>query len=121
MKTIKTIVLAFAIICGTVLNANTVDPTKPSVKSTSKAVKVSMNKEIGTLLSKSSLKLEKTYLINVAFTVNKDNEIVVLNVDTEDVSVERFIQDRLNYKKLKAKALVGQNYFVPVRLKAAVD
>ena len=116
MKSIKTIVLAVAIICSTLVNANTVDPTKPIAKTTSKEVKLSMNKQIGQLLSNSDFKLKETEIVKVSFTVNKYNEIVVLNVDTDNESVERHIQDRLNYQKLTAKALVGQNYYVPIRL-----
>ena len=120
MKTIKTMVLAVAIICGTALNANTTEPTEPTSKTTSKVVKTSMKNELGKLLSDSELKLDEELAFKVTFTLNEDNEVVVLKVDTKDKAVERFIQSRLNYKKLEAVGLVGQTYYLPVRMEASL-
>ena len=116
MKTFKTMVLAVAIICGTGINANTTEPTEPTAKTTSKAVKKAMNRELSNFLSDSNFEVEETVLVNVSFTVNKNNEVVVLNVDSKDASIEKFIQGRLNYRKLDSKALIGQTYHVPVKL-----
>lgn len=116
MKTFKTMVLAVSIICGTALSANTTEPTEPTVRTTSNAVKKAMNRELGNFLSEPTFKIEETVSVKVSFTVNKDNEVVVLNVDTKNKSIERYIQDRLNYKTLDSKALVGQTYHVPIKL-----
>ena len=116
MKTFKTMVLAVAIICGTALNANTTEPTEPTAKTTSKAVKKAMNRELGNFLSDPNFEITDTILVDVSFTVNKNNEVVVLNVDSDDTSIEKFIQGRLNYRKLDSKALIGQTYHVPVKL-----
>ncbi len=35
---------------------------------------------------------------NVLFTLNKDMEIVVISVDSEDEVLERFVKSRLNYQ-----------------------
>ena len=119
MKTFKTMVLAVAIICGTALNANTTEPTEPSSKTTSAAVKRAMNVELANLLAEPNFNVEQTTSVKVSFTVNS-NEVVVLNVDSKDASIEKYIQGRLNYKKLDSKALVGQTYHVPVKLESTL-
>ena len=120
MKTFKTMVLAVAIICGTALNANTTEPTEPSSKTTSAAVKRAMNVELANLLAEPNFDVEQTTSVKVSFTVNSDNEVVVLNVDSKDASIEKYILGRLNYKKLDSKALVGQTYHVPVKLESTL-
>ena len=53
----------------------------------------------------------------VSFTVNKKNQIVVLSVDTKNDSVELYIKNRLNYKKLSQLILnKSRIYELPVRL-----
>ena len=116
MKTFKTMVLAVAIICGTALNANTTEPTS---KTTSTKVKLEMKKELATHLAKPAFKIEEKTTVKVSFTVNEDNEMVVLSVDSDDASIKKFIQGRLNYKKFDTKPIVGQTYHVPVTLEAS--
>ncbi|MFI8379942.1 hypothetical protein [Leeuwenhoekiella sp. NPDC079379] len=116
MKSIKIFMLAIAIISGSVLSANTVDPTKPVGKTTSKEAKASMNKQLVSLLSTSTFKVSEETVIQISFTVNKENEIVVLNVSTDDLVIRNSIQNSLNYKKLSAKVIKGQTYFLPIRL-----
>ncbi|MAW95574.1 MULTISPECIES: hypothetical protein [unclassified Leeuwenhoekiella] len=116
MKTFKTMVLAVAIICGTALNANTTEPTS---KTTSKAVKVEMKKELAAHLAMPDFEVNNDTTVMVSFTVNDDNEMVVISVDSKDASIKRFIQGRLNYKKFETKPIVGQTYHVPVTLEAS--
>ena len=47
-----------------------------------------------------------------------EGEIVVLTVDTIDIAIERFIKSRLNYQKLQHKLVVGEEYQVPIIMKA---
>ncbi|MGO4911812.1 hypothetical protein [Leeuwenhoekiella sp. W20_SRS_FM14] len=119
MKSIKIFMLAIAIISGSVLKANTidpVDPTKPVGKTTSKEAKASMNKQLIHLLTDATFKVNEETVIQISFTVNKDNEIVVLDVSSEDSVIRAAIQNRLNYKKLSAEVIKGQTYFLPLRL-----
>ncbi|MCC4213251.1 hypothetical protein [Leeuwenhoekiella parthenopeia] len=113
MKTFKTMVLAVAIICGTALNANTTEPTS---KTTSAAVKIAMKKELASHLEKHDFQIEKTTTVLVSFTVNEDNEMVVISVDSDDTGIKKFIQGRLNYQKFETTPIVGQTYHVPVTL-----
>ena len=55
---------------------------------------------------------------NVLFTLNKDMEIVVISVDSEDELLERFVKSRLNYQAVDfVVAEEGKMYTVPVRIK----
>ncbi|MDP5044045.1 MAG: hypothetical protein NWQ06_03585 [Leeuwenhoekiella sp.] len=118
MNYFKTIALAGLIVFSSVLHANVPEPTNPVKKITSEAVKASMNKELGALLTESKIKLEQTVSATVSFTINSNSEVVVLDVETENAQVEQFIQNRLNYKKIKANALKGQTYHLPVVLES---
>lgn len=74
--------------------------------------------ELTTLLGKPALGDRRHDLVaQVYFTVNRENEIVVLQVEADDVALEGYIKDRLNYKELKCKELKqGKEYVVPVRI-----
>jgi len=53
----------------------------------------------------------------VRFTVNKRGEIVVLSVDTANETLEYFVKNRLNYKKLKSENVEeGKLFTVSVRI-----
>ncbi|WP_297765327.1 hypothetical protein [uncultured Muriicola sp.] len=72
----------------------------------------------------SQLLKDNSFVINdhdltakVLFTLNKNKEIVVISVDTEDEILERFVKSRLNYQAVElAKAEEGKMYTVPVRI-----
>ncbi|MFI8379943.1 hypothetical protein [Leeuwenhoekiella sp. NPDC079379] len=120
MNYLKTIALAGLIVFSSALHANSTEPTNPVKKITSEAVKASMNKELSSLLTRSNLNLIQTVTTTVSFTINNEGEVVVLNVETENSQVEQFIQNRLNYKKIKANALKGQTYYLPVVLEGSL-
>jgi predicted sulfurtransferase len=55
----------------------------------------------------------------VRFTVNSENEIVVLSVETEDERLEGYVKARLNYNKVTDQNVrVGRIYQVPIRITA---
>lgn len=55
----------------------------------------------------------------VRFTLNKEGEIVVLSVDTENTKLEGFVKGRLNYKKVEVPQIAeGKMYTVSVRITA---
>ncbi|MGI9550503.1 MAG: hypothetical protein ACR2MT_04845 [Aurantibacter sp.] len=55
----------------------------------------------------------------VRFTLNKEGEIVVLSVDTENPALESFVKSRLNYTKVEAANLEeGKLFKVSVRVKS---
>ncbi|WP_224489364.1 hypothetical protein [Robertkochia flava] len=60
-------------------------------------------------------------LAQVYLMLNREGEIVVLQVEAENELMEAYIKNRLNYKKLQSKELLpGREYVVPVRIKASV-
>ena len=55
----------------------------------------------------------------VRFTLNKEGEIVVLSVDTDNDTLEGFVKGKLNYKKVQIEDITeGKMYTVSVRIAA---
>lgn len=80
--------------------------------------KLTISQEIGDLLKNADMELDYDVSANVTFMINEEGEIVVLTIDTSDLAIERFIKSRLNYKKLQHKLVVGEEYNVPIIMKA---
>ena len=110
MKKLSVIVVAFALLIGTNIAAAEVGLDKEK--------KFTISQEIGELLKNADLPLEKDVNSMVTFMVNEEGEIVVLTVDTDDFVIEKFIKSRLNYHKLKNKLSQGEEYKVPIIMKA---
>ncbi|WP_394749860.1 hypothetical protein [Spongiimicrobium salis] len=74
--------------------------------------------QIGALLESNNFIVEEhDVTANVKFTLNSDQEIVVLSVDSEDESLVKFVKGRLNYQKVKTENFrEGKMYTVPVRM-----
>jgi len=109
MRTVKMLILVLAITFTSVLTAST-NPThaEPNV-----------TKEIGVLLKNPKFRVSDDLVANVTFILNKDSEIVVLNVDTDSKELEGYIKSRLNYHKLDLSAdNVNKTFKVPVRITA---
>ncbi len=106
MKTIKSITLALALLIGTTLTA--ANPIADKVN------KEEVSQEIAQLLKGPLFELDVDTAASVILIVNSENELVVLSVDTEDEQVERYIKNRLNYKKLKNSLERGKQYRLPV-------
>ena len=77
-----------------------------------------LSSQIGSLLQDNQFTIDDANLTaNVLFTVNKNNEIVVISVDTENAVLESFVKGRLNYQKVEvAQNREGKMYTVPVRI-----
>ena len=76
--------------------------------------------QIQEMLNIDSFELEEGEIkAEVRFTLNKDGEIVVLSVETENSFLEGFVKGRLNYQKVElANIQEGKIYKVPVRVMA---
>lgn len=77
-------------------------------------------KKVVKLLSETKFdeELEKEVVVKVEVKVNADNEIVVLNMSTNNTSIKRFITNHLNYKKIEAGQLKqGSEYSFYVTFK----
>ncbi len=92
------------------VSANTTENVEPTKK---------LSVQIHQMLSSNSFDVDNDLVANVRFTINKEGEIVVLSVDTEDEVLEGFVKGRLNYKKVDLQnAKEGRLYSVPVRITA---
>lgn len=92
------------------LSANPTENLEPAKK---------LSTQIHKMLESNSFEVENDLVANVRFTINKEGEIVVLSVDTDDSALEGFVKGRLNYQKVDLEnAKEGRLYTVPVRITA---
>jgi hypothetical protein len=109
MKRIKALLLVVALTFNSVLFAST---NSEDLKADSAVI----TNEIGKLLQNPSFLIEKEIVARVTLTLNKNNEMVVLSVDSENTQIESFIKSRLNYNELpSAVSAVDKIFIVPVR------
>lgn len=113
MKTLKVLVLAVAFTFSGVLSASTEPVKKTAEKSTT------ICKTVSKLLESPSFDIDEELSATVFLTVNQENEIVVLSVDSDHETLESYIKNRLNYEKLEADFNGKQKtYKVPVKVKS---
>ena len=68
--------------------------------------------------SKADFDIQNDAKILVVFTVNADNEVAILKVDTQNEDYKDFIKSKINNRKLKTRKLtVGQQYQFFVKMK----
>ncbi|SHJ26180.1 hypothetical protein [Pseudozobellia thermophila] len=74
--------------------------------------------QIAEMLRNNSLSSDVVNLrAQVRFTLNNEQEIVVLSVDTEDEDLENFVKAKLNYKKVELDDYEeGKLYTIGVRV-----
>ncbi|MEM7185184.1 MAG: hypothetical protein AAF466_00890 [Bacteroidota bacterium] len=102
----KSIVFALVLLVGTAVYANNTVPKK--IKN------LDATHEIAQMLEKPDFKLDHDTKAKVTLRVNKEGELVVLDVDTENALVESYIKGRLNYQKLENNLEQGKDYMLPV-------
>lgn len=109
MKNLKMLVIVVAIAFSSVLSAS----TNPIVKDEP----ISISKTVGELLKNPDFQLNQDVNAVVDIFINDDKEIVVLSVDTDNKKVEKYIKNRLNYKKVSNETLGYKKSFkVPVKM-----
>lgn len=109
MKTLKMFVLVATIAFSSAVSAGTnpIEEAEPR----------SIIETVGELLKNPDFQLQKDVNAIVDLIVNDNNEIVVVSVKTHDKKVEKYIKNRLNYKKLSNETLGDQKSFkIPVRM-----
>ncbi|WP_353777843.1 hypothetical protein [Winogradskyella sp. 3972H.M.0a.05] len=94
MKTFKLALLLVAFAFSLGASAT----TTPKKKKKKKAQTI--ERSIGRLLENPKFNLKRDIDTSVYLIVNSDNELVVLNVESDDYEVETWVKLRLNYKKL---------------------
>ncbi|SNR17744.1 hypothetical protein [Tenacibaculum jejuense] len=90
--------------------ANTEKPTR-------KTVKADLRTEIVKLLGKADFDYTRNISTNIEFTINNKGEIIVLTVDTDDINVNSYVKNKLNYKVVTSEAkVIGQTYKMPLTI-----
>jgi hypothetical protein len=60
--------------------------------------------------------LKNQVLVKVTITLNDDDEVVVVGIDSKDEDVENYVRLKLNFKKLVSRELKkGKKYVFPLR------
>lgn len=110
MKTLKSLitVIVFSLFVTTAF-ANSSTETTSSEE---------LREEVSELLGSHSFSdLDKSIEAEFSFIVNRDNEIVVLSVDTKSKGVETFVKRQLNYKKIHVVGLrTGKVFKMPITI-----
>ena len=108
MKTIKMLLLVLAITFGSVVSANTLSIEKDPT---------SLKDKITKLLKNPNLNIEEEVNATVTLMFNKNGELVVLAVDSDNEAAESYIKDRLNYKKLDVNVeSLNKTFVMPVKI-----
>lgn len=109
MRKMSQFLTAIALFVAISVSAN----ANPSAENPTKI----LAEQIHEMLESNSFDVEEDLTAKVQFTINKDGEIVVLSVDTNDEILETFVKGRLNYQKVEMNNLKeGKTYTVPVRI-----
>lgn len=107
-KSIKTLLLAIAITFSGAIYATT---------SAVKEEPTSLQEKITKLLKNPNFIVEEDSYANVTFMFNKNRELVVLSVDSDNQEVVNYIKYRLNYKKLNVDVQnLNKTFVLPVKI-----
>ena len=110
MKKISVILVTVMLLFGGSLFANENEEVVPKNK---------LCVRIGELLKSNDFELKEDITAIVMVTINKNKEIVVLHVESENAKLTFFVKGRLNYKKVAIDNFkIGRVYNVPVRIAA---
>jgi hypothetical protein len=111
MKSIKILLVAVFIAFSNTVSAN------ENIPGDDKSTISVITKQIQKLLENPNFPVKHNFFVKVKLTVNNNNEIVVLSVDTKEdkKTIGAFIKSRLNYKKLTGNT-AKKVYIVPVKM-----
>jgi len=109
MKNLNLFVLALALFTVNIAAADP-NPIKPSYELRTEIVGL-----IGTNLN-ANMEVDQ-YNAKVFFTVNNNQELIVLSVETEHDQLENYLKTKLNFKKVHHKpGKKGEIYLLPVKM-----
>lgn len=108
MKTIQMLILLVSFTFSSVLSASTAP-----IDAGTNAITVQIEKR----LENPNFLIEKETVFDVTFRVNRNNELVVLHVDTENEIIKDYIKKRLNYSKISVSPKnLSKDYVIKIRL-----
>jgi len=103
--------VALALVIGTAsVMANNVSPDTPKKEIRTQIVK---------LLDTPNFTLKKDINVLVTFTFSSDGEIVVLNVNSGNKNVLKYVRKNLNYKKIQNPGERDKLYEMPLKIASA--
>lgn len=105
----KSIVFVFAAVLA--LNTAVAGNSNSLIEKDPKAI----TEQVAELLKSPEFEVTEEILTKVTLVVNSDQEIFVLDIDTEDEEVESYIKSRLNYAKLPI-GKTGEQIVLPLRI-----
>lgn len=100
-------------VCAAVITLHTAvaGNTEPTDKKDPKTV----TEQVTELLESPQFKVTEEVDVKVTLIVNKDQEVVVLDIDSTDEQVISYIKSRLNYQKLNV-GVTGEKVVLPVKI-----
>ena len=102
--------LALAIVIGTAsLFATNVNPEDS---------KSELRTQIVKLLNTPSFEVENNVNVEITFTFSSEGEIVVLNVDSSDRDILKYVRKNLNYQKIQNPGERDKLYSLPLKMQA---
>lgn len=111
MKNVIALFVVVLLMNTTFVSANNSNATEDLPKAVKKVVRLLET-------TKFDVELEKEVMVKVQVKINSADEIVVLNVDTENDAIKKFISGKLNYTKIAAGQLKqGSEYSFYVTFK----
>ena len=109
MKKIINLVLVVFLLTTFNVSANNVISYDEDLPKAVKAMSEMIKKNL------EDIEFENEALVDVVFTVNSDDELVILNVKTNDVEIKRYIKSTLSSLKVEdANLYVGKNYSIKI-------
>ncbi len=114
MKNLKSIIAVFAICFATISSfaTETNDPIKDSRN-------LNLRAEIISILgSPANFEIDEASTAEIIFTVNDENQMIVISVNSENREFKNFVKRTLHNKKLDSGKLKARTvYTLPVQLK----
>lgn len=110
MKKVKLVLVAVALTVSSFSFASEKNPSTNTKKE--------LQKEIVTILGDHIEKVgENIVQAEVSLTLNSKSEIVILSVKSKNEKLESIVKSKLNYKKVKVKAVnEGEVYVLPLKV-----
>lgn len=107
MRKLFVTLLVFAMSLSTFANID-----RPTEK-----VNAELRTRIVKLLGEADFKINKELKASVVFMINKKGEIIVLSVNSQEKSLDKYIKNKLNYRLAGEKyALRGKIYKMPIKI-----
>ncbi|WP_418263250.1 hypothetical protein [Flavobacterium faecale] len=105
MKKISLSIVCLLLLCTALVSANELKPKKTNSK---------VFQELTTFLTPQSSvgELENETVVKVKIRINANNEIVVLQTDSFNEELNNYINESLNFKKLKTDELLIDTIYV---------